>query len=149
MKILATLLVFSKAPVPSTFVMEEGRTFFLAQLHYVTACQIIYMYFLDFNLVTLLLHFVQLLVIYHGSKHHTPRQGVTSFQKSIFVCIVLFSNLPVILLHIFYQKTSLITLNFVGTTELAQLQTLLMNDLLIILLESCMVLHRKLILVCG
>jgi len=129
--------------------VDEGRSSFLAQLHYVTACQIVYMYFLDFNLVTLLLHFVQLLVIYHGSKHHSSRQGVTSFQKSIFVCIVLFSNLPVILLHIFYQKTSPIVLTFVGTSELAQLHTLLVNDLVIILLESCMVLHRKLILVCG
>jgi len=131
--------------------MEEGRSLFLNSLHYIIACQIIYMYFLDFNLITLFLHLIQLLVIYHGSRHNSSRRGVSNFQKSIFICIVIFSNLPVIILHIFSETTSPIVLTFVSSSrELtrAALYTLLYNDALIIMLESFMVLHRRL-LECG
>jgi len=121
--------------------MEDSRLAFLNSLNFIIACQIVYMYFLDFNMITLLLHVIQMLIIYHGCKHNPSQRGVTSFQRNLFVCVVIFSNIPVILFHVFYENVSPIVLTFIGSEELHG-SRLLLNDAIVMILESFMILNQ-------
>eukprot|EP01098_Paradermamoeba_levis_P016304 TRINITY_DN8738_c0_g1_i1.p1 TRINITY_DN8738_c0_g1~~TRINITY_DN8738_c0_g1_i1.p1 ORF type:complete len:189 (+),score=25.03 TRINITY_DN8738_c0_g1_i1:303-869(+) len=107
--------------------MEESESHFSFSLFFLLGLEIVYMYYLDWNSLTLLWRLLQFIIIYHAT-----RRGI--FKNSLSL-LVIFSNIPVIILHLFSQSLHLITLNFIGEVQLASIPKLLCNDFFIILIE--------------
>jgi len=131
--------------------IEDTRSKFINSLSYILGCNVLYMYFLDWNIFTLLIRGLQLFCAYRGSKPEeseiSNRRNSQSVQRILFVFIVIISNLPVLLLHLTSRKIQPISLNFIGTNDETQLMaspyTLLLGDLFVMIIQSLLILHRS------
>jgi len=119
--------------------VSESRNGALTSLSFLLACNVVYMYFLDWNILTLSIRAFQLFCVYKG------RRNDLFLRKLIFYVIVVFANLPVLMVHLFYKGIQPLILVFVGDIISAAPHTVLVNDALIIALESLIILHAHLL----
>jgi len=131
---------------------HESRKKILSALNYVLSCNVIYMYFLDWNVFTLLLRALQLFCVYKGGKilvrGRAGLEGTSIVQKAIFLAVVILSNLPILLAHIFYGGVKPIILTFIGPSHVYAEPPLVLflHDLFVMVLQTCMILNRQLLL---
>eukprot|EP01117_Protostelium_nocturnum_P002460 TRINITY_DN13152_c0_g1_i1.p1 TRINITY_DN13152_c0_g1~~TRINITY_DN13152_c0_g1_i1.p1 ORF type:complete len:128 (+),score=11.04 TRINITY_DN13152_c0_g1_i1:55-438(+) len=119
---------------------DDSRAAAVQSLMFLLSCNVIHMYFLDWNFVTLTTRSIQLFCVYKVRKQNEFA------RKIIFIMIVIGSNLPILVTHMFYRGVQPFILMFVGQVVISRVPTILFNDLIIILLESVIVYHPKYIL---
>lgn len=120
--------------------MEDSRASFLSALFYVLCCNVIYMYFLDWNSSTLLIRALQLLLLY---KYAQWSQSGASPRGSAFLYAILFSNIPILLIHALYRNPRPFLLTFMGQPRLASYGMIFLHDAFIIIMEYIIISHRK------
>jgi hypothetical protein len=87
-----------------------------------------------------------------GSKDRSPTSAIVA--KAIFYTMVVICNIPVIMVHLFYRGcfpigfidklgVQPLLLNFVGNVQISHRLTLLLNDIIVIGLETCVILHQQ------
>ncbi|PRP85475.1 hypothetical protein PROFUN_06844 [Planoprotostelium fungivorum] len=115
---------------------EQERKQALSSLLFILSCNVIYVYFLDWNFTTLVIRSVQLFCVYQV-------RPLDDFTRNLFMFVVMVSNVPVLLIHCIVEGTQPLILMFVGQIVLSRVFTLLFNDLIIIGLQTIILLHPK------